>query len=543
MHDRWVVQSGAGSGFPASSAAQEVTGGFGVYLDFFEGYFAIEQLVVAEPNSAHSTLSEQVFSSISAGQSRGQIGHTGPRTRRLADSDPQSLCRLTYWWTTHPAAPQWVDAPNPSGRHVELLPTGASSSATISLVSELESVSLSVAEHALRAAGLSPQRHEHAPSVAVPMPGDDAYAVVTVRLVAPGDQPLTWKRAYSAAEPGAVAGYHVVFYEADRPVSGSTHAGTADEVVATIRSWLPWQSTWSVTPVGPSAKLRLARLRRLATARLAAADLPVEIEVDPLSFAWLDAGQAAATEQLLGELFLPGIQWRFPRDRTGLRLASRARVLLRQCAPAAHPSGKGIWLVVDGPAPRGEPRLTVRLAQVFGKGAYHRWDTVPEFWHRAGRSLDQVWGIGPETSADFIDSVTELLAAGQTRQALAQCGIRLDSGTERLLAGQPSNFDLRHWTDKWVTAATDLIMRSAPWRWQHTVAAQQRPQRLENLGGFNPNRRPGLFLHSSSGVPVLTLDQKATPLVLPRVCWERDHDYDLVRSGLITREQIPLASH
>jgi len=39
---------------------------------------------------------------------------------------------------------------------------------------------------------------------------------------------------------------------------------------------------------------------------------------------------------------------------------------------------------------------------------------------------------------------------------------------------------------------------------------------------------------------VLSFDQSASPLVLPRETWARDPDYDLIRAGLLTRDQIPL---
>jgi hypothetical protein len=84
------------------------------------------------------------------------------------------------------------------------------------------------------------------------------------------------------------------------------------------------------------------------------------------------------------------------------------------------------------------------------------------------------------------------------------------------------------------------MVDAAPWLWGSTIAAKQRPQRLASLGGFNPNRRPGLFLEQRGGHAQLSFDQSASPLVLPRVCWQRDVDYDLTRLGLLTREQIPM---
>jgi hypothetical protein len=125
-------------------------------------------------------------------------------------------------------------------------------------------------------------------------------------------------------------------------------------------------------------------------------------------------------------------------------------------------------------------------------------------------------------------------------EALGMCGVTTDRGTQRLLSGLPDRFGLREWTDKWVTNATDMMANAAPWRWRDAMVPKQRPHRMQTLGGFNPNRRPGLFQQLRDGRAHVTFDQSASPLVLPRTCWERDVDYDLIRLGLLTRDQIPM---
>jgi hypothetical protein len=295
-----------------------------------------------------------------------------------------------------------------------------------------------------------------------------------------------------------------------------------------------------VVPVAPTRKRQLSTLRRLAAARLASAGIPVEVDIDPLMLAWLDADQVADMHRLRDDLFLPGVRWRFPRDRTGVKLASRTQVLLAQCAPPTHPLGAGIWLVAESPAPRAEQQLTVRLARVGARKAYHRWDAVPEYWRSGTRGIDELWGIGTPSGAALADDVLTALAAGRPLEALDMCGVMVEAGAARLLAGRPESYSRRQWTDKWVQAATLVLLRSAPWRWQTAVADGQRPQRLETLGGYNANRRPGLFLDRFRGRPRLNFQASATPLVLPRALWERDPDHDLVREGLLTRDQIPL---
>ncbi|WP_203924999.1 hypothetical protein, partial [Rugosimonospora africana] len=269
------------------------------------------------------------------------------------------------------------------------------SSAIMLVMLELGEVSLTAAERALREAGLDPVvrdipshwRAAQPRGVWVRMPGGDAHAVVILTRVIPGDRLGTWHEADSRAR-GIVSGYGVNFFENVSRPHGHSWSGIAaraysvfvDDIVAAVREWTGWESTWSVTPVVEPARKRDARLRRLAVSKLEGGALPVDIDIDPLMLSLLDAAQASALRSLLDTLFLPGIRWRFPRDRTGARLVNRGRVLLHECAPPAHSSGKGLWLAVDGPAPGTTPRLVVRLAHTAGRGAFHRWDRIPEYW-------------------------------------------------------------------------------------------------------------------------------------------------------------------
>lgn len=421
--------------------------------------------------------------------------------------------------------------------------------AIITTMAEPE-VSMAAAVRALQQAGFTaelrgvPDRPAGPPAAGawVALPGDEAYAVVTVLPVVPAEQ-RGWRCAYP--DEHAVRGYRITFHE--RPFRTRGHGCQdaadercsvfTDEVVATVREWSSWEATWSVTPTGQPASRRTAYHRRLAAAKLASAEIPVDVELDPLFLLLLDAEQVTALHATVDDLFLPGIRWRFPRNRIGSKLATRTQVLLRECAPPAHPAGKGIWLVVDGPAPRAEQRLTVRLARVAGRSAQHRWDRQPEYWRGGPRALDQLWGTD---DTGLAEEITDLLTAGETREALHRCGVRVDRGTTRLLSGLPDCYELRAWTDSWVTNAVASLADAAPWHWRAAAAGQRRPRRLVSLGGFNPSRRPGLFLSQQRGQPVLSFDQSASPLVVPRTDWQRDLDLDLVRAGLLARHQIPI---
>jgi hypothetical protein len=419
-------------------------------------------------------------------------------------------------------------------------------------VAGIGEASLAAVVHALDERGYRPQVRAlpgHGPTCAagqgawIAVPDATGFVVVAVDDVMPCDRTGGWREAFGRTAPAAVTGYRVSFHERSsghsygRSGTASFHTVFLDEVVAQVRDWVDWESTWSVTPLGEDTARRTARLRRLAASRRGSAAIPVDLDVDPLMLALLSGVQAETVSGLLAELFLPGIRWRFPRDRTGGRLANRAQVLLHECAPPTHPAGKGIWLVVEGPLPRAEQRLAVRLARVVGKSAPHRWNDVPEYWHTGPRGLDQLWGAGGSVS---IAAAVDNLLGGRPLDALAMCGVTVDRGARRLLSGQPVRFALREWTDKWVTNATNLIAGSAPWLWSSTAKPRQRPRRLEGLGGPSASSRPGLFLAHRDGQPHLSFDQNGSPLVVPKASWQRDVDYDLVRLGLLQRDQIPL---
>ena len=91
-----------------------------------------------------------------------------------------------------------------------------------------------------------------------------------------------------------------------------------------------------------------------------------------------------------------------------------------------------------------------------------------------------------------------------------------------------------------MTNAVALLTVATPWCWHGAAGRGLRPPRIGNLGGFNPRRRPELFLQHTAEGAVVSFDQSASPLVLPREIWARDPDYDLIRAGLLSRDQIPL---
>jgi hypothetical protein len=421
---------------------------------------------------------------------------------------------------------------------------------------EIDVVFLGAVAELLDAAGVryeqrgAPVRRRERPKLGlwVTLPGEGAYAIVTVTGLVP-DAESGWRRARFPHDSDPTAGFEVAFHERPFRTRGHPFAAAAErrlgvqpeDVVAVVREWLSWQDNWSIPVVPPDEATRARRLARLAKSRRAAKDLRVDVDLDPLLLAWLERDQGNTARRLIDELFLPGIRWRFPRDLTG-RLASRATVLLHECSPPTHPLRKGIWLAVEGPAPRAAAGLTVRLVQASSLRAQHRWDSMPEYWHAGDRDLDRLWGVRPGTGRALIAEATDALLAGRPLEALTMCGIGVDPRAGRLLAGRPDNFQLREWTDRWVTNAVDLLSRSAPWRWHDAVAPGRRPRRLESLGGYHTSRRPGLFLLHRKGSPYLSFDQSASCLVTPRTAWERDPDYDLVRLGLLERAHIPLGS-
>ena len=415
---------------------------------------------------------------------------------------------------------------------------------------EIDEISLPAALAALRGSGFAPtvgdapaRRWTDEPRQAawVQAAGGDGFAAVAVDTLVPDRRPGMWLTANRRTGAGTVTGYHASFQTGESSYGSAAEFCSVfvDDVVAAVRDWCDWERTWSVHPAAEPPAKRIARLRRLAASKLATSSVPVDVDIDPLMLGLLDAAEVDHMQATVADLFDPGIRWHFPRDKTGGKLATRAQVLLRQCAPPAHPAGKGVWLVVDGPLPRTEPRLTVRLARAVGKSMPHRWDAMPEYWRSGPRTVEQQWGIIDRTPPAMVAEVTDLLLAARMLDALTLCGVDTDRRTGRMLTGLPVQFRLREWTDKWVTNATDLLMNAAPWRWREAVAPKRRPQRLATLGGFGASMRPGLFLECRADRPYLSFEQSGSPLMLPRVTWERDLDYDLIRAGLLTRDQVP----
>ncbi|MFF5234900.1 hypothetical protein [Dactylosporangium sp. NPDC000521] len=414
--------------------------------------------------------------------------------------------------------------------------------------------SLTAAVDALRRSGLEPVVRQAPrqwsaspvePGAWVRMPGDEAYAVVTVADIRPGDRVGDWEQVRALPDPTAVLGFTAAFYERRpgdaRPLehgdplavpSGQFHSVFPEDVVAAVEDWAQWEATWSVVPAVEAEGRRRARLQRLATSKLTSGRVPVDVALDPALLPVLSERQAEDLDETVAGLFLPGIRWWFPRDRTGGRLAGRVQVLLREVVPPAKPAGKGIWLTV-GVVPGGG--LRAGLTRVAGASAYHRWDRMPQYWQSPATGVDELWGAFADAGA-----VVDALLAGHALDVLDMCGVTTDRATARVLQGLPESFRLREWTDKWTTNATALMANAAPWRWAAALVDGQRPRRLETLGGFGASRRPGLFLGSAGGAAHLTFAQSGGQLVAPRVEWERDLDFDLVRLGLITPGDIPL---
>jgi hypothetical protein len=420
--------------------------------------------------------------------------------------------------------------------------------------------SLTAAVDALRRSGLEPVVRQAPrpwsaspvePGAWVRMPGDEAYAVVTVADIRPGERVGDWEPARSLPDPTAVLGFAAAFYErrpdaGTQPLedgdpvavpSGQFHSVFPEDVVATVEDWARWEETWSVVPACEPETRRRARLQRLARSKLAAGSIPVDVALDPALLSTLSERQAEEVDEAVAGLFVPGIRWWFPRDRTGGRLAGRVQVLLREIVPPATPAGKGVWLVV-GTAPGGG--LRAGLARLVGRSAHHRWDRMPHYWQAPAGSVEELWGLDGRLPAGVPAAAVEALLSGRALDALDLCGVTTDRATARVLRGLPESFRLREWTDRWTANATALMTDAAPWRWSASPEDGRRARRLETLGGFGASRRPGLFLGSAGGRTHLTFAQSGSPLVAPRVEWQRDLDYDLVSLGLVTPAQIPL---
>jgi hypothetical protein len=386
------------------------------------------------------------------------------------------------------------------------------------------------------------------PALRVPMPGPQACALVRLGQAVQG-KAGRWRERYGSENADSLPAFILGFHETPFRTRGHPYADPADcvavlDVDAAVRQlhdWQRWEQDWSIQPGPPeTASRRLARLKRLAESKRLLADVPLTVELDPLMEAMLDAGQLAHVHTAVERLNAPAIRWHFPRDKTARLLQTKARVLLMECAPPPNPSAKSVWLVVAGPQSRNEPGLRIRLERVHGSREPWKWDQFPEYWRldvEQARGPQELWGTDRE--AEAVAETVELLVAGRPGEALRKWSIDVDDSLGRLMAGRPDRFELRSWTDKWVTATVSLLSGSAPWLWGTRIPDRRRPHRLGSLGGFNPNRRPGIFLARRGTDVTATFDPSASPLVMPRPLWERDPDLDLHHAGLISLKEIP----
>jgi hypothetical protein len=128
----------------------------------------------------------------------------------------------------------------------------------------MEDGSLSAVAKALAAAGFEPEMrlapHEEyepaVPGVRVPMPGENAWAVIrSGRQMRSGEYGIWWREPRRAGDETA---YGIGFHEAPfrtrghgwgAPAGYAYGSGLAD-VLTTVREWSRWEVEWPVQPPG-----------------------------------------------------------------------------------------------------------------------------------------------------------------------------------------------------------------------------------------------------------------------------------------------------
>ena len=323
--------------------------------------------------------------------------------------------------------------------------------------------SLTAAVDALRRSGLEPVIRQAPrqwsaspvePGAWVRMPGDEAYAVVTVADIRPGDRSGDSGAGADPAGPDRGPRVHRrvlrVLPDADTqplehgdPVavpSGQFHSVFPEDVVTAVEDG---EATWSVIPAGEPEARRRARLQRLARSKLAGDGIPVDIAIDPIPLSMLSDQQAEELDETIAGLFLPGIPWWFPRDRTGGRLAGRTQVLLRELVPPANPAARASGSRASttpggGLRPAGQVRRQVELSPLGPDAAL-----LAGPGHRRRGAL----GRRRAASGRVVAAAVDALLTGRALDALDLCG-STPTGPPPGPAGAAGELPAAGWTDK-----------------------------------------------------------------------------------------------
>jgi hypothetical protein len=234
-------------------------------------------------------------------------------------------------------------------------------------------------------------------------------------------------------------------------------------------------------------------------------------------------GERPALARHLAELDHAQLCFHFPRDRFG-RYVKSAVVALSGYQPGLNKRGPWLAVRADG------DELAVHVEALIGANQDHRWDRLPWLWSATHRdaAAERRWQV---PDAERARPVVELLDRHELADALARCGVEVDTNLAALLDGYPISYQYAQYTDTWVKSLYEQLRNCAPWRlaagyqvWQDERRAARRPVgepiALFGLKGLNQSAKPMVGIYARDGACRLAMIWSGSNARLTRALWE-----------------------
>lgn len=353
---------------------------------------------------------------------------------------------------------------------------------------------------------------------------------------------------------------------------------------------IPWPEQPSSTPVDtPQSILVASLLDRLQQAQQAEWGRPTEPTIPgrapsghsrPNVISLTPEGQAALAEDL-ANLDAVRLCSNMPRDGRGQLLLAQ-EVLLSAYPTAADDSSanrrSAVWLVAQAPQRRRDPQVvTLAIGLIVGGNRRHRWDQARWLWDRRVDADEQArWGVaglavshlgltgrskeierlrtarsaGQLSPAEQVALILLLQDEGAIFEACEVAGVALEPAVAVMASGHAVISGSKE-AISWPAALRDALRQAALWRFDALLTMEEKhraiwatekrgrkakPVRLRCLALPNQPqaRKTSLMLtRGANGAPQLELESTGNEAILAAVSWQRPHDLDLVRFGLI----------
>ena len=333
----------------------------------------------------------------------------------------------------------------------------------------------------------------------------------------------------------------------------------------------------------------------LATAGLRLAFDPADPRVAPTeeSDAQLTPAAAARLRDDLRRLAAEAVAWRFPCDEDGRLSPGEAVLLAPYEGEGRQRQGRSLWLAAVGPARRrDEQAVTLVLASFVSDNHPHRWDAARWLWDDRHAEADAAtrWGVAglpthalatPGGDGDAgLDALRATCArdaatpgeraalcvllqdVGRAEEALALYGVGVGDEVWDVQQGRPVasaafRYHLSAVPESWPGVLHEAMRGCAPWRFAATLAAEAKRRAGRQLGAKAAAKPPRLRLFAlpnqswqsktslvlagagAGGLePRLELEGTSVNSRLPEVFWKRPDEIDLLRFGLLDRDEL-----